>query len=129
MAEPKTNAAIVAFEHVTLGSATEEFKQFETRTALRFFRHLGEVAGKNIDHWKLAEFDKYRDIPMYKAEIDPSIMIYAVEHQSLGDLKVTVMFCGKLGSPSRAGRYTWDGIDLAALRRNVIQVRAAAWFV
>ncbi len=128
MARPSTNAPIVAFEDSALGSATSEFTRFSPKTADRFFRHLTRVASGKIDHWTLQEFTDYAGIPFYKAEIGGEIMIYAVEEQSLGDRKVTVMLCGKRGVGCTFGGYKWDGQDVDALKQNVILSRAKAWF-
>jgi hypothetical protein len=124
MAEGQTNAAMVSFEHSALGSASEEFKRFDLDIAVAFFRHLDEIVAGRLDHWKLVEFAAYRGVPIYKAEIDSWIMVYAVEEQSLGDRKATVLFCGRFGRRSAAGGFVWDGQDVAALREELIGARA-----
>ena len=128
MSPPSTNAAMVAFEDSALGSASAEFSRLDPKLQELFFRHLDQVLSGEQDHWSFAPFDSYQGIPVYRAEIDGSMMIYAVEEQSLGDRKLTVLFCGELGQPVSAGTGSWDGANLEALRGAIVRPRLGVWF-
>lgn len=128
MSESHTNGAMVSFENLVLGSASDEFAAVDPDIQEAFFRHLGKIVSGKKNHWTLREFASYGRVPIYKAEVDRWIMIYAVEEQALGDRKVSVMFCGRFGTRCNAGGFAWDGSDLDALRERLVLVRAAAWF-
>jgi hypothetical protein len=123
-----SEAGIVAFEDDQLGSACDELESLGPNFTERLLRYLQRVQSKNINHRKLMPFATYEGVEMFLATIENGFAVFAVEIDTLGDLKVSIMFAGRQNVPITGGTFSWDGSDYHALRTNIINRRAAVWF-
>ncbi|MBV8850684.1 MAG: hypothetical protein JOZ16_14000 [Methylobacteriaceae bacterium] len=96
--------------------------------ALDMLRHCQRVESGQLDFRTLAVFATYGGVEMFQAAIGKNFVIYAVEVDPAGDLKVTIMFAGQHGIPLRSSTFVWNGTDYPALASSLIAARAAAWF-
>jgi hypothetical protein len=123
------SSALVAFEDTTLGNAADELGKIGTECAVEFIQLFQSVQNNKINVRKLALFYSYRDVECFKATRGDCLTVYAVEHDNVGDRKVTVMFAGTCGRSMYCGTWWWDGYNFDALRSFVIHPRAVVWFV
>jgi hypothetical protein len=119
---------MVSFEDGVLGSASNELRGLGKKFCLDLLVHCQRVEAGQIDFRTLAVFATYRGVDMFQATIAGKIIIYAVEVDGTGDLKVTIMFAGQHRVPATAGTFSWDGQSYSALASSIIQARAAVWF-
>jgi len=94
MPEPVRGPVLVAFEYL-FDSAADELERLGDEVAVRFLRFLDKIAGGHEDYRRLRPFAEYEGVPLFRAEIEDNVMIYAVEEDEAGDLKVTVMLCAR----------------------------------
>ena len=90
--------------------------------------HCQGVEAGQIDFRTFGVFATYHGVEMFLAAIAGKFIIYAVELDRTGDLKVTIMFAGEHGVSATAGTFSWNGQHYPALASSIIQARAAVWF-
>jgi len=128
---------IVAYEHEKWGSALEELEKLGLEMSLRHLKALANFAQRATPLTLDPHFYNYRGIRFYKSELKRTVVAYSVEKRvekrtGNTELKLTVMFAGKLGvrfecgPPSR--RAVWNGSDLKELFEGVVYERAKTWF-
>lgn len=122
------SVSIVSFEHDMLGSASAELEALGVELATEMLLHCQEVDSKRIDYRRLKVFSAYSGVEMFLATIGDALMVFSVESDESGDLKITIMFAGRHGISAASGAHIWNGNDYAALRTGVVHARAVAWF-
>jgi hypothetical protein len=123
------SSGITAFEHAELGSACDELEALGWDFAEDLLLYLQKVLSKQIDHRKLMPFATYNGVEMFMAAMGGNeFAVFSVEIDTLGDLKVSIMFAGRRNVPITHSALSWDGSDYTALRTNILNRRAAVWF-
>jgi hypothetical protein len=119
---------IVTFEDGSLGDASAELRALGTDFALDILLHCQKVHNRKIDYRKLQPFDVYRGVEMFQASIGSKFIVFSVESDFEGGLKLTIIFAGQHGLPAQAGKWEWNGYDYDAFRAGILRARAAKWF-
>jgi|SRR5262249_48638072 len=122
------DAGIVAFEDGPLGDVCDELQVLGAEFLEQILVHLQEVRTGQVDHRGLRPFCSYQGVEMFQAKIGAKFVVFAVELEKDGDLKISIMFAGQQGVRIAYGALSWDGHDYAALRQGIIKARATAWF-
>jgi phage-related protein len=125
---PGPDAAIVAFEHATLGSAVDELRSLGLDVVTDFLLYLQEVQSGKQDHRGLLPFYEYGGVLFFLANVDSDLVVFGVETDELEDIRITVMFAGEFGKPISVGLCNWNGYDYNALISQVIHPRATVWY-
>jgi hypothetical protein len=121
-------SGIVTFEDGILGSASAELSALGVEVAAEVLLYCQEVYSGRVDYRRFKVFASYHGIEMFLAKISDDFIVFSVEVDGIGDLKVTIMFAGRHGVTATAGGFTWDGNNYAALSVGVIRPRAIALF-
>lgn len=120
--------SIVSFEDATLGSASAELEALGFELAAELLLHCQEVLSHQKDYRRLKVFTTYNGVEMFLATVGNALMVFSVEPDEIGDLKITIMFVGQHGSPTAAGGHSWNGSDYVELRTGIVRARASVWF-
>jgi hypothetical protein len=123
------SSGIVCFEDANLGSACDELEALGQNFAENLLGYLQQVLSKQIDYRRFEPFATYEGVEMFMAAMGGSeFAVFSVEIDTLGDLKVTIMFAGRHNVPVTHSAFSWDGNNYAALRKNILNRRAAVLF-
>jgi hypothetical protein len=121
---------MVSFEDSQLGDACDELERLGQDFACEVLLYLQKVHSKTVDYRNLYPFHTYQGVEMFHASIGGNkFVIFAVEVDDMGDLKVSLMLAGQHGTPMQVGSFSWDGVSYPSLKAGILNARVAVWFV
>lgn len=107
------SGAIVSY-HGDDGDAAEELEALGDGYMVRSLRYLQKIVTGAIDYRTLHQYSNFLGVPIFKAQSDDRIMIFAVENERDGSKKVTILHASRRDA------------EIAAAE--VLNSRAAKWF-
>lgn len=112
-------------------SVSEEAESLSRDPLIDLLRHIRNIQSGSADYRILKIWRTYKGVPLFLAEVDRELMIYAVENLGTDAKplrKVSVMFAGTrargaVGNPAR-----WDGTNDEVLWSAVVRPRCERYF-
>jgi hypothetical protein len=115
-------SAIVAHK-VFPADAKDELERLGYEFAEAATIYCQKIVAGQTDHWELAEFATFAQIPVYKYQPDKRFLLFAVLDDGEGERTICWMLAGRSGAPCTIGEEAWDGHDFNALRDDFLQPR------
>ena len=111
MALSRGDHTLVAFEHPDTAARDPEaeLKEFREPQRRMLLRWLIKVRNREADYRVLKVYTTYGGVPLFRAQADGLIAIFAVEDSGEEDVKVSLLFAGFRHPLPGHTRQIWNG--------------------
>jgi hypothetical protein len=130
MPKPAVGSNLVTYDAPPV-SVDDEATRLSRDTLVWLIEHMEEILKGDKSYEEQQVWKSYRGVPLFRAEINGELMVYAVEHEAgrpLPECKISVMFAGTRNMGHTEGAMHWNGTDDEKLWTGIVQPRCAQHF-